>query len=69
MQDKPLNPISLLTVEEVAARLGVSVALVYRMVAQQELEHIRVGIGHRGRIRVREAEVERYLRERGDECC
>ena len=57
------NPISLLTVEEVAARLGVSVALVYRIVAQREVEHVRVGIG-RGKIVFQESEIERYLSER-----
>lgn len=57
------NSISLLTVEEVAARLGVSVALVYRIVAQREVEHVRVGIG-RGKIVFQESEIERYLSER-----
>jgi excisionase family DNA binding protein len=58
----PIPP-SLLTVKEVANRLTVSVQLVYRLVSDRELEHIRVGIG-KGKILVEEAEVERFLRDR-----
>jgi excisionase family DNA binding protein len=63
MQTPSSNPISLLTVAETAERLGVSVALVYRMAAQREVEHVRVGIG-RGKILFQESEIEKYLRER-----
>jgi excisionase family DNA binding protein len=61
METPSPDPIRLLTVEEVAALLSVSVALVYRMVAQRELEHVRVGIG-RGKILIPESEIDRYIR-------
>ncbi|MFZ1933156.1 MAG: helix-turn-helix domain-containing protein [Thermoguttaceae bacterium] len=65
METPSTDAIRLLTVKEVAARLSVSEALVYRMAAQRELEHVRVGIHEgTGKIRFRESEIDRYLSER-----
>jgi excisionase family DNA binding protein len=52
----------LLTVNEVAARLRVSRASVYRLIAEQELPYIRLRSGpKRAPIRFREDEIERWL--------
>lgn len=50
----------MLTVSEVAKRLGVSAALVYQLVAQGRLACYRIGL-RRGAIRFAEADVEAYL--------
>ena len=47
-------------VEEVARRLNVSAATVYRMVQAGRIEHHRIGCG-RGAIRMSEAQVRSYL--------
>ena len=51
---------TLLTVAEVAKRLGVSTALVYQLVAQGRLPCYRIGL-RRGAIRFAESDVEAYL--------
>jgi len=56
---KPTSP-RLLTVDEVAERLTISPATVYRLIAARELHKIRIG----GSTRFREADVEALI-ERG----
>jgi excisionase family DNA binding protein len=56
------DPETLLTVAQAAQRLHVSIAMVYRLVTDREMEHIRVGIG-RGTIRIPASEIDRYLRQ------
>ena len=51
-------------VRQVAGRLSVSEATVYRMVARGEIEHLRVGCG-RGAIRFSEEQVQAYLLRAG----
>jgi excisionase family DNA binding protein len=53
----------LLTVPEAAEYLAISKALVYRMVANQEIDHVRVGVG-RGTIRFHQTHLDRYKRGR-----
>jgi excisionase family DNA binding protein len=50
----------MLTVSEVAKRLGVSTALVYQLVAQGRLPCYRIGLG-RGAIRCTESDVAAFL--------
>ena len=50
----------LLTIKDVAARLGVSQASVYELVASGALPSLRVG-PRRGVIRIQEREFEMYL--------
>jgi excisionase family DNA binding protein len=50
----------MLTVSEVAERLGVSAALVYQLVAQGRLACYRIGL-RRGAIRFDESDVDAYL--------
>jgi excisionase family DNA binding protein len=54
-------PAALLTVKEVAARLGVSTKLVYALCAGGKIVHERHGLG-RGTIRISEEAVEAYRR-------
>lgn len=51
------------SVEDVADRLGVSISLVYELVARREITCYRIGRG-RGTIRFAEADVEAYLERR-----
>jgi excisionase family DNA binding protein len=51
---------SLLTVSEAAARLGVSPGLIYSLVAGRKLRFARVGNG-RGRIRIPEDAIGEYV--------
>jgi excisionase family DNA binding protein len=53
----------MLTVGQVADRLGVKSALVYRLIGKGEIAHVRVGLG-RGVIRVEESSVEEYKARR-----
>lgn len=53
----------LLTVREAARRLKVSEGCIYSLIASRQLPHIRVGCG-RGRIRIREDDLNGYLAER-----
>jgi excisionase family DNA binding protein len=54
----------MLTPYQVACRLCVSLSLVYQLCKEQQLKHYRFGAeGKRGRIRIEESEVERYLSE------
>jgi excisionase family DNA binding protein len=50
-----------LTVKQVAERLGVSNASVYRLIEAGQLSAHRIGVG-RGTLRVSEAALESYLR-------
>ena len=53
----------LLTSDQVAARLAISKATVYRLVATNDMPAIRLGgAGHS--LRVDEADLERWLRDR-----
>ncbi len=53
----------MLTPRQAAEWLGVSQSLVYQLCKEMVLEHSRLGgRGKRGRIRIEEAEVERYRR-------
>lgn len=61
MSDKAAaKPERLLTVQDLADRLRLSVACVYTMVSSGQLSCLRVGNG-RGSIRFREADVAEYL--------
>lgn len=51
---------TLLTVKEVAARLGVSVSTIYSLVAAGELPAHRIGVG-RGTLRIRVTAIQSYL--------
>ena len=51
----------LLTVKDVAGRLCVSIASVYRLIESGRLPAHRIGVG-RGTLRVSEAALESYLR-------
>ena len=53
-----------LTVREAAERLGVSEQFIYRMAANREITHYRIGIG-RGTIRFAIADIEKYIEEHG----
>jgi excisionase family DNA binding protein len=51
-----------LTVNEAAARLGVSKSLVYALVERRMIPHFRVGLpGRRGKILFREEDLDAYL--------
>jgi excisionase family DNA binding protein len=50
----------LLSVREVAARLGVSTAIVYRLYELGELAHVRISSAYR----VRPSDLERFISER-----
>ncbi|MBM4093525.1 MAG: helix-turn-helix domain-containing protein [Planctomycetes bacterium] len=52
-----------LSVQQTAEQLSVSVALVYRLVADGAIEHVRIGVG-RGTIRIHAEELKRYLASR-----
>lgn len=50
----------MLTVTQVAKRLGVSAQVVYKLCAAKEIRHARIGNG-RGVIRIDEASLEAYI--------
>jgi excisionase family DNA binding protein len=52
-----------LTVKQVAERWCVSRSIVYALVANGVIPHIRVGLG-RGTIRISQEDVDRYEKER-----
>jgi excisionase family DNA binding protein len=49
-----------LTVQEAAKRLGVSVSLVYELCSRGRITHHRLGV-RKGRIRITEEALQRYL--------
>ncbi len=51
----------LYTVKEAALRLSCSADLVYQLCGAGRLRHVRLGMG-RGRIRIREEDIEEFLR-------
>ena len=52
----------MLTVKEVAQRVGVSCGLVYQWIQAKVLPHYRLGLpGRRGAIRVSEGDLEAFL--------
>jgi excisionase family DNA binding protein len=53
----------LFTIQEAAQYLAVSPALIYRLVAKSEIEHVRIGIG-RGLIRFGKSHLDDYKRHR-----
>jgi excisionase family DNA binding protein len=55
--------VTLLTVKQVADRLGISPALVYSLCARQRIRHERHGLG-RGVIRVPEDAIDEYRHSR-----
>lgn len=55
--DVSLHAIALLTIEQVAARLGVSYKTVQRMIESQDLPALKVG----KRLRVREDTLRQFL--------
>lgn len=59
-ESRPVLGERLLTVSEVAAAMRVSNMTVYRLIKSSQLGAIRVGKNYR----IRESEVDRYLRER-----
>ena len=61
----PADPHShdpLRTVRDLAERLGISLSLAYRLIAQGEFRVVRVGVA-RGTIRIPESDIDRYLRD------
>lgn len=52
-----MNEEPLLTVRAVAARLGVSISLVYKLVERGELRHVKV----RSLVRIRPSDLDEYL--------
>lgn len=60
----PSQPSSdnLLTVQQLAHRLRISVALAYRLVANGQFTVVRVGV-RRGTIRIPTSKIDRYLNE------
>ena len=65
MEGRPLNcggeVMKIYTVKEAALRLCCSDDLVYQLCSARKLGHIRLGMG-RGRIRIREEDIEEFLR-------
>src|SRR5262249_22759516 len=57
---------NLLTVEEVAERLRVSIWSVYRRIESGEIPAVRLGSGPRSPIRVDESELEQWLYGEGE---
>jgi len=57
----PIAPAALLSVREVARRLGVSTALVYRLCERGELRHVRVS----NAIRISPADLAAFLNRSG----
>ncbi len=54
----------MLTPRDVALRLCISISLVYQLCKEHQLKHFRFGAsGKRGRIRIEESEVDRYVLE------
>lgn len=51
----------MLTVKEVAARLGVSIQTVYSLAAKNVLTVYRIGAHGRGAIRFRPEDIDRFL--------
>ena len=51
----------MMTVKQVAEKLGVSIALVYALIQARKIRHERYGLG-RGSIRITEDAVEEYRR-------
>jgi excisionase family DNA binding protein len=49
------------TVKEVAKRLKISEAEVYKLCSAKQMSHLRIGTG-RGTIRVREEDLEDFIR-------
>lgn len=55
----------MLNVKQVASRLGVSLALVYRWCESRQLAHFRVGsAGRRGSIRIDEADLAVFVQSK-----
>lgn len=50
----------MLTVQEVARKLGCSAGCVYQLVSRGDMPHVRIGVG-RGVIRVRESDLDRFI--------
>ena len=50
----------MLTVGQAAARLGISIALIYQLCSSRKLPHIRLGCG-RGTIRISESDLDAYV--------
>jgi excisionase family DNA binding protein len=63
MHSPNATPPQLYTITEAAKYLAVSPALLYRLVAAREIDHIRIGTG-RGTIRFDEPSLEQYKRSR-----
>ncbi len=63
MRHESLQQTCLLNIREAAEYLAVSPALLYRLVADRQIQHVRVGIG-RGTIRFRSEDLEQFKRSR-----
>lgn len=63
MRHDSLQQTCLLNVREAAEYLAVSPALLYRLVADRQIQHVRVGVG-RGTIRFRITDLEQYKHSR-----
>jgi excisionase family DNA binding protein len=59
------EPTNMLTVAQVATRLGVSAGTVRRYVHNGELDGAKYGVARQAPLRIPEEEVERFLVERG----
>ena len=54
--------VNLLSVEDAAAQLNVSISCVYDLVEQRRLQHVRIGIG-RGRIRILPHDLQQFIKK------
>ena len=52
---------TLLKPDDVAKALQISPATLYRMVARNELQGVRIGLGPRPRLRISTAELDRFV--------
>lgn len=51
----------LLTVGQVAKRLGTTERFPRRLIAQRRIKYIKLGAGRSGHVRIAESELERYI--------
>ena len=54
----------MLTTKQAAARLGISLSLLYALAAEGRIRHVRIGRnGRRGKLLFAEADLERFVEE------
>jgi len=54
----------LLTVDDVAARLAIHRMTVYQLIWAGHIAWVNVAVGKRPRIRIEEAEIDRFIKQR-----